>query len=335
MFLKRFILSGSAISILLLLVSAAGYAHDVRPGYLEINEKNPGQYQVVWKAPSLAGMRMKIKPLLPENCRDLSMPSRRQLAGAFIERRLVTCGPGGLAGKTISIEGLSSTLTDVLVRIRHVNDQSQTELLKPQSPSFQVKGVQHWTRAVVSFITMGIKHILYGIDHLLFVLGLLLLSRGWGLLLKTITAFTVGHSISLALATFGIVDVPSQPLSAAIALSIVFLAGELVRAQRGQTSLTIRKPWMVSFGFGLLHGVGFAGALVQLGLPRSDIPLALFCFNLGVEIGQIFFVGLVLMVMGSLKKIQFTPPLRFKPLPVYAMGSVAAVWFIDRLTMMF
>ena len=317
------------------LFSSAPLAHEVRPGYLELNEMEPGQFQVLWKAPSRPGLRLRIKPVLPDDCQDISVPTRQQLTGVFIERRLVTCGPGGLAGKTITIDGLSATLTDVLVRIRHLNNQSQTELLKPQAPSFEVKGVQHWTRAVVSFITMGVQHILYGIDHLLFVLGLLLLSRGWGLLLKTITAFTVGHSISLALATFGIVDVPSQPLSAAIALSIVFLAGELVRAQRGQTSLTIRNPWVVSFGFGLLHGVGFAGALVQLGLPRSDIPLALFCFNIGVEIGQIFFVVLVLIVMGSLKKIQFSPPLRLKPLPVYAMGSVAAVWFIDRLIMIF
>jgi len=315
--------------------SSASLAHEVRPGYLELKEMEPGQFQVLWKAPSRPGLRLRIKPVLPDSCRDISVPTRQQLPGVFIERRIVTCGPDGLAGKTITINGLSATLTDVLVRIHHLNNQSQTELLKPQAPSFEVKGVQHWTRAVVSFITMGVKHILYGIDHLLFVLGLLLLSRGWVLLLKTITAFTVGHSISLALATFGILDVPSQPLSAAIALSIVFLAAELVRAQRGQTSLTIRNPWVVSFGFGLLHGLGFAGALVQLGLPRSDIPLALFCFNIGVEIGQIFFVGLVLIVMGSLKKIQFALPLRLKPLPVYAMGSVSAVWFIDRLIMMF
>jgi len=332
--MKRSILLYVSIFSLLLLTSIVGYAHEVRPGYLEITEKEPGQYQVLWKVPSLSGMRMLIKPVLPEDCRDQVVPTRHQLPDAFIERRMVTCG-GGLAGKIIAIDGLSSTLTDVLVRLHHANLQTQTVLLKPQASSFKVVGIQHWTQAFFSYISMGIKHILYGVDHLLFVLGLLLLSRGWRLLLKIITAFTLGHSISLALATFRIVDVPIQPLSAAIAWSILFLAGELVRAQRGEISLTIRSPWMVSFGFGLLHGLGFASALVQLGLPQADIPLALFCFNVGVEIGQIIFVSLVLIVMASLKKIQLELPRWSKPLPVYAMGSVAAFWFIGRLVVIF
>ncbi len=333
--MRKFILKWSAILSLLPLASVVGYAHEVRPGYLEITEKQPGQYKVLWKAPSRAGMRMLIKPVLPEECRDQTVPSIHQLPGSFIERRTVACGPGGLAGKTITIDGLSATITDVLVRLSHANNQTQTVLLKPKTPSFRVVGVQHWIEAFISYINMGIKHILYGVDHLLFILGLLLLSSGWRLLLKTVTAFTVGHSISLALATFGWVDVPAPPLSAAIALSIVFLAGELARAQRGEISLTIRSPWMVAFAFGLLHGLGFAGALVQLGLPRGDIPMALFCFNVGVEIGQIVFVAVILIVMGSLKKIQFDLPPKWKPLPVYAMGSVAAFWFVGRLVEMF
>ncbi|MCP4683726.1 MAG: HupE/UreJ family protein [Desulfobacterales bacterium] len=323
-----------AVFSLFLLEPAIGYAHEVRPGYLEIIEQDTGQYNVLWKAPNRSGRNISIDPVLPEACQDQILPSRHQLPGSLVERRVVSCGPDGLSEKIISIDGLSTTITDVLVRVTLANGKTQTVLLKPQASSFQVVGLQHWTQAFISYINMGIKHILYGVDHLLFVLGLLLLSRGWMLLLKTITAFTIGHSISLALATFGIVDVPAQPLSAAIALSIVFLAGELVRAQQGKISLTIRSPWMVSFGFGLLHGVGFAGALVQLGLPRADIPLALFCFNVGVEIGQIIFVSLVLIVMGSLKKIQFDLPLWCKPLPVYAMGSVAAFWFIGRLVAM-
>lgn len=333
--MRRSIVLCLSISGLLLLTSAIGYAHEVRPGYLEITEYEPGQYNVLWKAPSRSGMRMLIEPALPEECQDQTPPSRRQFPGSFIERRIVTCGPGGLAGKTISIDGLSATITDVLVRVRHANGQTLTVLLKPQASSFQVVGVQHWTQAFISYVNMGIKHILDGADHLLFVFGLLLLSRGWGLLLKTITAFTVGHSISLALATFGIVDIPAQPLEVTIALSIVFLAGELARARRGEVSLTIRSPWIVSLGFGLLHGLGLAGALVQLGLPRPDIPLALFCFNVGVEIGQIIFVFLALVAIGSLKKIKLDPPHWSKPLPAYAMGSVAAFWFIGRLALMF
>lgn len=329
--MRRSILLSFLAFSLLLLTSVTGYAHEVRPGYLEITEKEPGQYKVLWKAPSLSGTGMLIKPKLPEACQDQIVPSYRKVPGALIEQRLVTCGTGGLAGKTISIAGLSATLTDVLARVSHANNQTQTVLLKPQTSSFKVVGAQHWTEAFISFVKMGIEHILYGADHLLFVFGLLLLSKGWGLLLKTITAFTVGHSISLALATFGLVDVPVQPLEAAIALSILFLAGELAGAQRGKISLTIRSPWLVSFGFGLVHGLGFAGALLQLGLPQADIPLALFCFNIGVEVGQIIFVSLVLLVLGILKRARMNFPSWSKPLPVYAMGSVAAFWFISRL----
>ncbi len=329
--MRRFFLVFS----LFLMTSAVGYAHEVRPGYLEITETEPGQYNVLWKAPSLSGKGSLIKPKLPEACQDQIVPSYRKVPGAIIEQRLVTCGPNGLAGKTISIAGLSATLTDVLVRLSHANKQTQTLLLKPQSSSFKVAGAQHWTKAFISFVKMGIEHILYGADHLLFVFGLLLLSKGWVLLLKTITAFTVGHSISLALATFGLVDVPVQPLEAAIALSILFLAGELAGAQRGKISLTIRSPWMVSLGFGLVHGLGFAGALLQLGLPEADIPLALFCFNIGVEVGQIVFVSLVLLVLGTLKRTGINFPSWSKPFPVYAMGSVAAFWFISRLAVAF
>lgn len=310
-------------------------AHEVRPGYLEITEKEAGHYKITWKAPSRGGLVLRIKPVLPDECRDTSMPSRRRLPGSFLERRIVTCGEDGLAGKTISIEGLSATITDVLVRVTHANGQSQTVLLKPHSASFQVLGAQPWTLLATSYINLGIKHILYGIDHLLFVLGLLLLSKGWGMLLKTITAFTVGHSISLAMAVLGLVNVPAKPLSAAIALSIVFLARELVRARRGEMSLTIRYPWLVAFGFGLLHGLGFASALVQLGLPRSDIPLALLCFNMGVEIGQILFVAVVLALMGSLSKVDFRLPTWGKPIPVYGMGTISAFWFVGRFAAMF
>jgi len=315
---------------LLVLTPNVGYAHEVRPGYLEIIETEPGAYKVLWKAPSRGGMVMRIRPVLPDECRDERVPSQHRLPGSFVERRIVSCGAAGLAGKTISIEGLSTTITDVLVRVTHADGQSQTVLLKPHSASFQVLGAQPWTRLAMSYVHLGIEHILYGIDHLLFVLGLLLLSRGWGMLLKTITAFTVGHSISLALATLGMINVPGKPLSAAIALSIVFLAGELVRAQRGEMSLTIRRPWLVSFGFGLLHGLGFAGALVQLGLPKPAIPLALLCFNLGVEIGQILFVVVALALMGSLSRMDIRAPSWGKSLPAYGIGTIAAFWFVGR-----
>ncbi len=323
-----------AIPASLLLFPSATYAHEVRPGYLDILETEQGLYRIMWKAPSRGGLVLKIRPRFPDDCRDTSMPSRRRLPGSFRERRIVTCGEAGLAGKTISIDGLSATITDVLVRVTHANGQSQTVLLKPHSPSFKVMGAQSWTQQARSYINLGIEHILFGVDHLLFVFGLLLLSRGWMPLLKTITAFTVGHSISLALAVLGFVNVPGKPLSAAIALSIVFLAGELVRAHRGEMSLTIRRPWLVSFGFGLVHGLGFAGALVELGLPKAAIPLALLCFNVGVEIGQILFVVVALVLIASLSRMEIRVPAWGRALPAYCMGTIAAFWFVGRFLAM-
>ncbi len=333
--MRQIVLGVSYCSVLLAFFFTPAFCHEVRPGYLEITETVKGEYSILWKAPGRVGMVMKINPKLPDVCKDVKPPEKQKLPGSLVEKRQVTCGLEGLTGKTISIDGLASTITDVLVRITYHDGQSQTELLKPHSPYFIVTGAQPRLNMAQSYIRFGIKHILYGIDHLLFVLGLLLLSRGWILLLKTITAFTVGHSISLALATFGVVNVPEKPLSAVIALSIVFLASELVKAQNGKTSLTIHYPWMVSFGFGLLHGLGFAGALVQLGLPESAIPLALLFFNVGVEIGQIIFVGGILILIASLSRMSIRLSGTWKSVPVYAMGSVAGFWFIQRLVLLF
>lgn len=325
---------GLALMAGLMAGAPAAFGHEIRPGFLQITEQEAGRYKVLWKAPSRSGMAFRIKPILPDSCRDQIVVVREQRIGSLVERRVVDCGPGGLAGKTIRIDGLEATITDVLVRVHHQDGQAQTILLKPDDPSFEVQGSQSWSGLAASYLTMGVEHILYGIDHLLFVLGLLLLCSGWVLLLKTITAFTVGHSLSLAAATLGFVNVPGPPLSAAIALSIVFLAGELVRARRGETSLTIDRPWVVSFGFGMLHGLGFAAALVALGLPKPDIPLALLWFNVGVEIGQLIFVAAALLLLGSLRKMGLTLPHWARLWPAYAMGSVAAFWFVGRVAVM-
>ena len=324
----------SAIATLCMLTTVSAFAHEMRPGYLEIGETDSGEYRILWKIPSRSGMRMRIEPILPDTCRDRTVPSRKQYSGSYVERRTVACGKEGLSGKTVFIDGLSLSLTDVLVRVNFADGRSQTVLLKPQTPFFQIIDTQQTSQAFVSYINMGIEHILYGIDHLLFVLGLIFLSSGWRSLLKTITAFTVGHSISLALATFDIIRVPTQPLNAVIALSIVFLAGELSRARRRKVSLTIRCPWVVSFGFGLLHGLGFAGALIALGLPDFDIPPALFFFNVGVEVGQILFVSIVLILMVSLKKIRLELPPRLSSIPEYIIGTTASYWFAGYIATM-
>ncbi len=325
----------AAAFTLYLVIPLSGFTHEVKPGYLEIVEEETGQYNILWKAPNRSGVSVLIHPVFPEICQDQMLPSRYELAGSLIERRIVNCGPDGLSGKTISIDGLSTSITDVLARVTLGNGQTQTVLLKPQNPSFQIMGVQSLSQVINTYIQLGIKHILYGVDHLLFVFGLLLLSKGWVMLIKTITSFTVGHSISLALATFGVIVVPGKPLNAAIALSIVFLAAELVRAGHGEKSLTIRRPWLVSFGFGILHGVGFASALIQLGLPETDIPLALLCFNVGVEAGQILFVAVVLVVLQAIRKLEIPIPSWTEQLPVYGMGSIAAFWFVGRFMAMF
>jgi hydrogenase/urease accessory protein HupE len=222
-------------------------------------------------------------------------------------------------------------MVDVLVRISLTDGRVVSRLLRPDAPSF-VFGKETAGPAAGGYFVLGVEHILSGIDHLLFVLALVLIVRGVGLLVKTITAFTIAHSITLALATLGFVKVPSAPVEAVIALSIVFVAAEIVRARRGEHGLTERAPWLVAGTFGLLHGFGFAGALAQVGLPQNDIPLALLFFNLGVEAGQLAFVAAVLAVLALVRRANITFP-RWTPLvPPYAIGSIAMFWVIQRLS---
>jgi hypothetical protein len=307
----------------------------MRPAYLEITETTPETYAVVWKVPARGdSQRLSLYARFAEDVEKLGEPVGGVSDGAYIERWQVRRS-GGLPGTPVVIDGLAATYTDVLVRVTLLDREPQSILLKPEKPSFSIARQPTGWEAMETYIRLGIEHILLGIDHLLFVFGLILLSPGFMPLIKTITAFTVGHSVSLALATLGFVSVPTKPLNATIALSIVFLAAELVRAERGQTSLTIRNPWLVSFGFGLLHGLGFAGALVALGLPKSAIPMALLLFNLGVEVGQILFVVVVLALLASFRKLDFRLPTWAKPLPVYTMGSVSSFWFAGRLAAIF
>ena len=192
-------------------------------------------------------------------------------------------------------------------------------------------GSGSWSDAARRYLSLGIEHILFGIDHLLFVFALLLIVRGRWMLVKTITAFTVAHSITLALATLGFINVPLRPVEAAIALSIVFLCVEIVHARQGRIGLAVRYPWVVAFAFGLLHGLGFAGALAEIGLPQSEIPIALLFFNIGVEIGQLMFVAVVLGVIWGLQRLQFQAPSWAQAIPVYVIGTLATYWFIERV----
>lgn len=314
----------------LFLTPANGFAHESRPAYLEITETQPGQYDVLWKRPMRGDRVLGLHPRFPSHCRAITPAANYNSPGANLERRSLDCGESGLIGETIRVDGLSTTLTDVLARVAFLDGYTQTTLIRPSDPSFIIQGSQSTIQVSRQYLVLGIEHILGGIDHLLFVLGLLLIVRGFGLLLKTITAFTVAHSITLAMAALGFVHVPQAPVEAVIALSILFLASELAKQQKGNPGMTARYPWVVALSFGLLHGFGFAGALAEIGLPQTDIPLALFTFNVGVEVGQLMFVAASLCVIWVLKRLPWGWPAWSLRIPAYAIGSLAAFWFIQR-----
>jgi hydrogenase/urease accessory protein HupE len=298
---------------------------------LEVQEIQPAQYEVVWKRPQRGDLTLGLALVWPVECHDLAPPAPRWVPGALIEHRLVDCGGSGLIGRRIAIDGLVNTSTDVLVRIEFLDGRVQTALVKPVASWVDVQGPRPALAVAADYFVLGVEHILLGVDHLLFVLGLLLIVRGAGALVRTITAFTVAHSITLGLAALGFVYVPQPPVEAVIALSILFLAGELARQHRGQPGLTARYPWLIAFSFGLLHGFGFAGALAKVGLPQSDIPLALLMFNIGVEAGQLMFVAAVFGLLWLAGRAAVSLPRRLRNAPGYAIGSVAAFWLIERV----
>lgn len=310
------------------------FGHEVRPGYLELRQTGADSWSMLWKVPALGDMRLSIHPLLPENCATASEPVAFQSDGAYTERTAIVC-KGGLVGRSIGIGGLAATMTDVLVRSVRVDGSVQVARLTPSVPAFVLEAVPGPLQVARTYTVLGVEHILGGVDHLLFVLGLLLLIRGVGALVKTITAFTVAHSVTLAAATLGWVQVPQQPVEAVIALSILFLASELAKQRDGYTGLMERYPWIVAFSFGLLHGFGFAGALREVGLPGGDIPLALVTFNAGVEIGQLLFVAAVLLVIAGLRRLYPRIPGWAHAAPAYGIGTMAAFWWLQRMAPLF
>lgn len=329
----RTMLAGALLA--LLVVSPAAHAHEVRPAYLEIAETAPGQFSVLWRTPVLAGWRLPVVLKLPDGVRNLKDPVVQELTDSRVERRWIDAGPKGLAGRRIEFPGLQLTITDVLARVRLLDGRDYTQLVRPPQPWVEVAAQPSWATIAGGYIVHGIQHILFGVDHLLFVLGLLLIVKGRWMLFKTITAFTIAHSITLAIATLGYAQAPVPPLNAAIALSILFLGPEIVRVWRGETSFTIRRPWVVAFAFGLIHGFGFAGALTSAGLPPGDLPLALLSFNVGVEIGQVAFVVLVLLLERSFQQLQIRWPRWVEAMPGYTVGSLGAFWTIERTAILF
>jgi hydrogenase/urease accessory protein HupE len=309
-------------------------AHETRPAYLEIKETSPNHYDVVWRTPVNAGMRLPILLQLPTDARNVTAPTTQELTDSLVERRVIEV-PAGLAGKRIDFIGLQATITDVLVRVELLDGRKWTTILHPSRAWYEVTPSLGKLAAVSTFLLQGIRHILFGADHLLFVLGLLLIVKDRWMLLKTVTAFTVAHSITLAIATLGYADVPILPLNAAVALSILFLGPEIVRSWRGQSSFTIRHPWVVAFAFGLLHGFGFASALTSAGLTRQELPLALVSFNVGVECGQLGLIALILALERSFRILEVRWPRWAEALPGYAVGSLGAYWTIQRVALLF
>ena len=326
---------GIALTLALLLYGAAAVAHEARPAYLEVKESSPGRYDLLWRTPVLSGMRLPVVLQVPSDVRNLKEPSVQQLTDSLLERRSIDAGPGGLGGKRIEFPGLQATITDVLVRVELLDGREWTTVVHPSQPWIEIAAAPGKLAVIGSYVVHGIRHIAFGVDHLLFVLGLLLIVKDRWMLVKTITAFTVAHSITLGIATLGWARAPVLPLNAAIALSIFFLGPEIVRSWRGETSFTIEHPWVVAFVFGLIHGFGFASALTSAGLPRADLPLALLGFNVGVEIGQISFVLLVLLLERSFRLLEIRWPRWVEALPGYAVGTLGAFWTIQRTAILF
>lgn len=313
------------------LMSARVVAHEMRPGYLEIKESVIDSYDVLWKVPARGfNERLSLHLQFAEDVEMLTGQVSGFVGDAHIQRMKIR-REGGLTGTAISIAGLSGTFTDVLLRIQRLDGTEITHRLTADRPSYTVAANPSIWNVGWTYWVLGVEHILLGIDHLLFVLALLLIVADWKKLIGTITAFTVAHSITLALATLGFVNVPGPPVEAIIALSIVFVATEISRGQQGNTGLTARWPWVVAFSFGLLHGFGFAGALSEVGLPQTSIPMALLTFNLGVEAGQLLFVAAMLCVYWICVKAKLQFPKWAVNIPAYAIGGVAAFWMIERV----
>ena len=318
------------LCVLLVLFSVTASAHEVRPAYLELHEVQANEYQVLWKTPMRGDLRLSLSPAFSGRTEALTPIDTRQISGAAIQTwRMQAIEP--LRGQTLRIVGLEATMTDTLVRAEFADGTSWTQRLTPGQPAVQIPQRQSALAVAGVYLKLGVEHILLGIDHLLFVLALLIITGGGWKLVKTVTAFTLAHSITLALATLGFVHVAQAPVEAVIALSIVFVATEIIHVRQGRIGITARAPWIVAFSFGLLHGFGFAGALSDVGLPQGQIPIALLFFNLGVEAGQLMFIAAALSAIALLRRIRLPLPQWTELAPAYAIGSLAMFWVIQRI----
>ena len=313
-------------------LTAVALAHEVRPALLQIVERPAGGYDVTWKQPVVGDMAIRLAPHLSGGALDRAPDSQAATAGYLLKTWRIAATPP-LDGQTIEIRGLTQTVTDVLIRVKLRSGREVSGVVRPADPTFALSLSGPKGMAVPGYLRLGVEHILTGPDHLLFVLGLLLLiGPGWQVV-KAISAFTVAHSITLAIAALGYLAFPSAAIEALVALSILFVACELVRTT-GEPTLARRWPWLIAFTFGLLHGLAFAGALAEIGLPPDGAPLALLLFNVGVEIGQLAFIAAALGVMSLVRPLLRRLPDRtgqlVRMVPAYVIGGVSAYWLIER-----
>lgn len=330
---------GSLLLLALLLVGGGrmGEAHALDPGYLNLQNLSGNAWRVFWRKPAVKGAPMKIDLILPDNCTPQDGGAARFDGMAFVSQWVATC-PGGLGAGRIRIRGLEATRTEVLIRIEDGDHATLTVRLTPGEPWFDIPEDLSTGQVFVSYLALGYGHILAGYDHLLFVFALLVLIGNPWRLAGAITAFTVAHSITLALVMLGVLTVPSPPVEAAIALSIVLLAVEILRRRNTGDQLTEKYPWVIAFSFGLLHGLGFAGALSEIGLPPGDIPMALLAFNIGVEAGQLSFVGAVLVIFVATRTVwprlvagMHHPGAPGNTVMGYAIGAMSVYWLAERV----
>ena len=320
--------------LLCLLLSLPALADTFRPAYLQLKQIDAEHYQVMWKVPALDEQTtLKVSPVFPPGTQELGVPTSSYASGALLKRSKIHV-PGGLENQPIRFDGLAPLGLDVLVRVERGDGSEQLERILPIDPQFILQPSKGPLEVVSTYTLLGFEHILAGFDHLLFVFALILVVRNRRQLILTVTAFTVAHSITLALATLDIVSVPGPPVEAAIALSIVFVALEIMQRSHGHAGLATRKPWLVAFSFGLLHGLGFAGALAEVGLPHNAIPLALLFFNVGVELGQLTFIAVVLVAAALLSRLLriSAEPRWAVQLQAYVIGGLASYWLIERVT---
>lgn len=306
-------------------------AHELRPAYLDMRETATNEFAVLWKVPALDDLRLGLYVRLPDVCKAKTETVRTIQDGAYFERWSVAC-PNGLKGQEIVIDGLRSTVTDALARIEYRDGTKQIARLTPEKLTLLVASGQSWLEVAKAYFLLGVDHILTGFDHLLFVLALILLIHDRWMLVKTVTAFTIAHSITLAGATLGYISLPQKPVEATIALSIAFVASELVKVRSGERRLSENYPWIVAFVFGLLHGFGFAGALKEAGLPQTDISLALLTFNLGVEAGQLMFIAAALVVFRAAGMLLTVPIAPARIAAAYLIGTTSMVWLVARFS---